>query len=175
MLYAIIFFHCPIKKNRECRCSFLSNQGNTGNFTARIRRMGEGNIFTLCVSPHLDVGGGTPARSGWWGGGTLVRSGWWGYPSQVWMMGGTLARSGWWGGYPRSEVGGTPGLKGVPHPRSEVGVPWPGLDEGYPIPGMRWWIPHPRSEVGVPHPKSGVGGPWPGLDGGVVPGVPPPH
>ena len=25
--------------------------------TARIRRMAEGNIFTLCVSPHLDWGG----------------------------------------------------------------------------------------------------------------------
>ena len=51
--------------------------------------MREGNIFTLCVSPHLDRGGGgrdtTPARTGWWGvpqsgldggGDTPARSGW---------------------------------------------------------------------------------------------------
>ena len=62
--------------------------------------MGEGTVLSLFVSSHLDKGGGTPARSGWWGGGTPARSGWWGYPSQVWMVGGgTPARSGWWG-YP---------------------------------------------------------------------------
>ena len=31
--------------------------------TARIRRMGEGTVFSLFVSPHLG-GGGTPVRSG---------------------------------------------------------------------------------------------------------------
>ena len=34
-------------------------------FTARIRRMGEGTVFSLFVSPHFDGG----------------------YPSQVWMVG----------------------------------------------------------------------------------------
>ena len=57
-----------------------------GNFiTTRIRRMGEGTVFSLFVSPHLDGGG---------------------YPSQVWMVG---------GGYPGQVlmVGGSqPGLDG---------------------------------------------------------------
>ena len=59
-------------------------------FTARIRRMGEGNILSLCVSSHLDGGGGGevlpseagggPTFQGWagitfpgWGGGTTSR------------------------------------------------------------------------------------------------------
>ena len=79
-------------------------------FTARIRRMTGGYIFTLCVSPHL---GGGYLPSGWWGGvstqvwvgrvptfpglgggGTyLPRPGWWGYlPFQVWMGGTYLGR-----------------------------------------------------------------------------------
>ena len=43
-------------------------------FTTRIRRMGEGNIFTLCVSPHLDRGGIPHHRSGQ--GVPHPRSGW---------------------------------------------------------------------------------------------------
>ena len=56
--------------------------------TVRIRRMGEGNIFSLSVSSHLDGGRGLPhpAEGG-------------GYPSQD---------PGW--GYPISG-------QGVPHPR----------------------------------------------------------
>ena len=57
--------------------------------TARIRRMGEGNIFTLCVNPHLDGGGGGvphPANRGVPhpadGGGILSWQG--GMTSQVW-------------------------------------------------------------------------------------------
>ena len=33
-------------------------------FTARIRRMGEGTVFSLFVSSHLGGGGDTPVRSG---------------------------------------------------------------------------------------------------------------
>ena len=81
-------------------------------FTARIRRIGEGTVFSLFVRPHLDGGWGTPVRSGWWGvpypgldgggvpqpgldggGGNPARSGWWGGTSQVLMVGCTLARS----------------------------------------------------------------------------------
>ena len=41
-------------------------------FTARIRRMREGNIFTLCVSLHLDRGGYLPSQV-WTGrGGTYL-------------------------------------------------------------------------------------------------------
>ena len=113
--------------------------------TARIRRMGEGNVFTLCVSPHLDWGGGVPIRilkgvggspSQVWRGGTL---------SQVWLVGvpcGTpLPRTGWgtsptsqdWMGYPR------PGLDGVP--------PWPGLDGICHWPGLDG-VPPPLSRTG---------------------------
>ena len=61
--------------------------------------MGESNIFTLCVSPHLDGGGGgTHPRSGQGytipglDGGTDL--GWGGTPSQDWM-GYPLPRTGW--------------------------------------------------------------------------------
>ena len=79
--------------------------------TARIRRMGKGNIFSLSTLagrggtpsqvwvggyPIPGLGGGLPhPRSGWWGGGVP------GVPSgQVWMVGGYLgysppARSRW--------------------------------------------------------------------------------
>ena len=61
--------------------------------TARIRRMGEGNIFSLCVSSHLDGGGG--------GVEPLPRSrlGGRGYP---------LPRSRWGYHLPRPGGGGTP-------------------------------------------------------------------
>ena len=52
-------------------------------FTARIRRMTEGNVFTL--STISGGGGSTPARSGWWGVPQPGLDGWLG----------TLARSGW--------------------------------------------------------------------------------
>ena len=126
---------------------------------------GEGTVFSLFVSPHLD-GGGYPSQV-WmvWGvprpgldGGGHPDQVWmveWGYPSQVWMVGGTLARSGWWGvpqpeGYP-SQVwmkGGT------------WGTPWPGLDGGWgTLARSGWW--------GVPQPglDGGRGVPQPGLDG----------
>ena len=51
----------------QCWKAFLVYQKVKCIITARIRKMGEGNIFTLCVSPHLDPEGG-------------------GYPSQVWMV-----------------------------------------------------------------------------------------
>ena len=124
--------------------------------------MGEGNIFTLCVSPHLNwgggwypsqvwmVGGGTPARSGWWRG-TLARSGWWGvpqsgldgggYPSQVLMVGGVPQPGFDGGGYP-SQVW----MMGVPQPGLDGGgVPQPGLDAGeYPNQVLMvggYWVP----------------------------------
>ena len=93
-------------------------------FTAHIRRMGEGTVFSLFVSPHLG-GGGTPVRSrevphprsGWGEGVPHPRSGW-GVP-QV-----PPTRSGW----------GTPlpllGQDGVP-PRPGMGYP-PDLGQGTP-------------------------------------------
>ena len=89
--------------------------------------MAEGDIFALCVSPHLDGGylGVPQLRSGWRGG--L-------YPSQVWM-GVPHPRSGWWGvlqGTP-PRTGWVPppqpGLDGVPPPlRTGYGNPPPELD-----------------------------------------------
>ena len=131
--------------------------------TARIRRMGEGTIFTLCVSPHLDWGGVPQPRSGL-GKVPHPRSGW-GVPipgldrgsmsSQVCM--GDTSISGldpsqvWTGGAP-SQV-----WMGVPHPRSGQGM----------------GVPHPRSALNLGYPPGqdwmGYPPPGPGLDG-----VPPP-
>ena len=116
--------------------------------TARIRRMGEGNIFSLSTL----AGGG--------GGGRRVphpRSGWGGY---------LIPGLGGWGGYLiPGLVGGTPSqvwmVGGIPRvPPNWVlmvgGVTWPGLhgEGGYPIPGLGVG-PHLRSGGGVPHPRSG--------------------
>ena len=106
-----------------------------GLITARIRRMGEGNIFTLCVSPHLDWGrgGGLPhTRSGWGGGGTpsQVCTGGGGYPIPC-LMGGPPWQD--WMGYPLSQD-----WMGYLLPRPEVdGVnppPHSGLDGVHPPP-----------------------------------------
>ena len=80
---------------------------------------GEGNIFSLCVSSHLDGGGG----------GYLIH--WWGVPpSQVQVGGYLLSRSRW---------------VRYPCPRSRQGVPLPG--KGYP-PASRsdpgWRVPLPE-------------------------------
>ena len=104
--------------------------------TARIRRMREGNNFSLSklagggVVPIPGVGGGYPVpglgrgvphprpgrgvpclRSGW--GVPCLRSGWWGTPSWV-QMGGTSSQV-WTGGTPFCRWGG------IPHPRSRLG------------------------------------------------------
>ena len=64
---------------------------------------GEGNIFTLCVSSHLDWGGGVTPSQVWTGGVPHSRSERGaGTPSQVWMRVGGLPdpRSGGGGGTP---------------------------------------------------------------------------
>ena len=82
-------------------------------FTAHIRRMTGGYIFTLCVCPHLEGGGDTGGtylpRSGW--GGTYLpgRGGY--LPSQVWtggtyLPGGTYLARSVGGGYLPSQVRG---------------------------------------------------------------------
>ena len=100
--------------------------------------MGEGNIFTLCVSPHLDWGRGQYPIPGLDGGGTL------GIP---------LARTRW--GTPRSGLdGGT-----LPPARTGRGTT-PGQDwMGYPSPSQDWMgLSHlARTGWGIPPP--------PGLDG----------
>ena len=118
--------------------------------TARIRRMGEGTVFSLFVSSHL--GGGIP-QSGLGGvphpksgqGVPHPRSGWGeGYPSQVWP-----------GGYPIPGLGrggGTP---------SQV---W--MREGYPPDQV--WMGYPQTWDGVP-PGPGMGYP-PDLGWGTFPG-----
>ena len=123
--------------------------------TACIRRMREGNIFSLSTLAGGGGGRGTPSQI------------WGDTPSQVWMVGRGVPhpRSGWWGG-------GFP----IPSPGWGGGVyPIPGLDGGRvprvtPPPARSgWW--------GVPHPRSGWWGvpPLPGLDGGGgYVGYPPP-
>ena len=94
-------------------------------FTARIRRMGEGTVFSLFVSSHLDWGGGVP-RPGLDGGE--------GVP---------------WPGLDGEEGVPRPGLDGG------GGVPQPGLDAGggtlgyflgqvwmgYPLTMTEWFTP----------------------------------
>ena len=63
-------------------------------FTAPIRRMTGGYIFTLCVSPDLDWGGGYPIRL--MEGYPLPRSRWGVPPSQVWMWGGIPSQGARW-------------------------------------------------------------------------------
>ena len=116
-------------------------------FTARIRRMGEGNIFSL-----FSLAGGTPSQV-WVGGYPISGLGRGGTPSQVWV-----------GGYPVQGLGrgGTPSQVGggIPHLRSEGtpsqvgGVP-PSQVGGTPSQVRR----------GYPRTRSGV---W-----GVTPGTPP--
>ena len=114
-------------------------------FTARIRRIGKGNIFTLCVSPHLDWKGGG-ALSFQPGGILHPRSGQWGTPSQAWMGGGYVIR-GQDGGYP----GVSPWTGWDPPSRTRWGYP-PSLSRppipiqdwmGYPPshPDLRWGTP----------------------------------
>ena len=132
--------------------------------------MGEGNIFTLCVSPHLDWGEGglpnpmsgqgrTPSQVWTGGGGPLHPRSGWGYPIPGLDREGTPSSSGW-GVYP---IQSWPG--GVPHPRSEQGVLHPVLARGAPV-LARGFSPSSPGQEGVLHPRSGWGGtPHPGLDG----------
>ena len=101
--------------------------------TARIRRMGEGNIFTLCVSPHLDRGGGTLSQV--WVGGL-------GYPILGLARGGTSARSRM--GYPPGPEMGYPPRHGMGYlPRPGMGYP-PRPGTGYPPrPGTGYHPPPP--------------------------------
>ena len=154
--------------------------------------MGEGNIFTLCVSPHLD-GGGVPCQGldnrgvpcpGLDGEGGTPSQVERGTSSQVWV-GGTPSQV-WMGGYPIPGLDGgrvpgvplQPGLDGGGYPGQVcmVGVPQLGLD-GKGVPHLRSrGVPHPRSGWGYTHHRSGRGGtpsqvwmvgvPQPGLDGG---------
>ena len=161
-----------------------------GDFTARIRRMGEGTVFSLFVSSHLDpggggvpqpgldVGGGYPSQvwvvggvpqPGLDGGGGVPQSGLdggeGGYPSQVWMVEGSTPARSWWGGtLARSWwLGGYPGqvlMVGV--------VPRPGLDGGgyprYPLARSGWWgVPGvPPYHVWMGYPLTGWGTPMTG-------------
>ena len=93
--------------------------------TARIRKMREGNIVSLCS--HLRGGGGYPHPS-WWGV-PLPRSGWGkdrGCPHLA--GGGYPIRSGW--GY-------------LPYPHEGWGYPCPDLGRG--VPPIQNWEGVPRS------------------------------
>ena len=136
--------------------------------TERIRRMGEGTVISMFVSPHLNGGGGaTRARSGWLGGGYPGQV--WivgrGYPSQVWMVRGVLR--------PGLDGGGTPHHDWMGYP------PGPGLEGGTPT-MTGWgtpchdWMGYPPSQVwmvgGTPYDWMGYSPPRSGWWG-----VPPHH
>ena len=105
------------------RASSTSSQQGDGKYTrdhspfivtARIRRMGEGYIFSLCVSPHGR--GGTYLRADWGrylpssrlkgGGGYLPSSRQVGVPTFQ-LTGGTYLTANRWGYLPSSWQGGT--------------------------------------------------------------------
>ena len=120
--------------------------------TACIRRMREGNIFSLfTLAPHLRSGrgGGVPIPGPDRGGETpsQVQTGE-GTPSQVWMGGYPF-----WEGCTPSKIRG--GYLRVPHPDLGWGVPW--------------GIPHPRLDGVPPRPRLDRVPPHPRLDGGVPP------
>ena len=141
------------------------NHYGTRVITTRIQRMGEGTVFSLFVSSHLNWGrgGGTPARSGWWGRG---------YPSQVWMVGGSQGTpwpglDGGWEvpGVPPGQVWMVGGTQGTP---SQV---WMVAGTRGTQPGQVWMV---GDAWGTPIPPELDGvSPCPGLDGGwEVLGVP---
>ena len=59
-----------------CISHRASTRYNSLLITARIRRMGEGTVFSLFVSPHLDgLEGGCPSQVWIWGGGGVPQPG----------------------------------------------------------------------------------------------------
>ena len=125
--------------------------------TARIQRMREGNIFSLCVSSHLQGGGylhlpiggtlsgpdrrGTPIFPDGGGGNSILPD--WGIPIQTWEGVAFPSRPGM--GVPPVQTwkGGTPSRlwQGVPPSRPGKGIP----------------LPHPDLEGGTPLSRSGKG------------------
>ena len=101
--------------------------------TARIRRMGEGNIFTLCVSPHLNQGEVFYPAEG--EGGTLIPGQDWGVPPQDWL-GVPLHWD--WMGYPHWD------WMGVPLSRLDGGSLPPLGMYGNTLPPRRDWMGYPH-------------------------------
>ena len=94
---------------------------------ARIRRMGEGTVFSLSVQPG--PGGGYPVPS---------------------LEGGEVP-------HPRYGQGGTPSQVqgGIPHPRSRGYVPCP-ADGGVPHPRSGWGYLPSGPGMGYPPPGTGI-------------------
>ena len=128
-----------------------------GIITASIRRMREGNIFSLFTLAGGGGGNSIPDPDGrnpsqvWTGGGggyiiLLMR----GTPSQVWIGEGTS--SCWQEEVPQYPIL----LRGVPHPTSRQGVPWgipwSRLDGG--VPSIKSWMGYPPIQgwMGSGHP-----------------------
>ena len=153
----------------------VTDQVSVVIFSARIRRMTEGNVFILSTISWGGGGGGgagTPSQVYGWGG-TLSKV--WmvgGYPGQVWMVGGGVLQPGLdEGGYPSQVwmVGGTwtgldgGGTLGTASHHYSMGSPPPWLDGVSPPP----WLD------GVPPTVTGWGTPNPTMTGWGKP--PPPH
>ena len=115
--------------------------GHGDIFTARIRRMGEGNIFSLFTLvgggevPHLrsEVGGGVPHLRSEVGGVPHLRSEVGGYPI-----------SGLGRGYPISGLGGYPSLGGTPCLGGTQCLGVPHVRGEYPMSGG---VPHLRPPI----------------------------
>ena len=107
-------------------------------FTARIRRMGEGNIFTLCVSSHFDG-----------------EEGWYPHPRSAQVQDGGYFHLRSRMAVPPLRIGGTPSqfrTRGMPH-QDWMGYPPLGLNEGTPhqewmdIPSPHWdWMEYTHQD-----------------------------
>ena len=106
-------------------------------FTDHIRRMGEGNVFSLCVSLHLD-GRGVPHPRGLDGGGVT--------PSQVQM------------GVSHPADGGGGLVEGYLHPADRRGTPIQDHDRGT-WSRTGWWFPPIETEWGTPPVQDWMGYP----------------
>ena len=127
MLVIIFSYKFPGTTSQKLRNSFTV----VHLFSARIRRMGEGTVFSLFVSSHLDGGGrGYPIPGLDRGGLPHPRSGPGGVPHPRSGLGEYLIPGLDWGGVTPSQVW----TGGVPHTPSQVGgyprypPPQPGLD-----------------------------------------------
>ena len=129
-IYVSLFYWNETKNNWIC----LQPIEVSPLITARIRRMGEGNIFSLCVSSHLDGRWGYPFP-GLDGGCPISRSRWEVPPSQVQVGGGLGVTpfpdsgqgAGW--GVPPSQVQAE--VCGYSFPYLEGGATCPGQIPGF--------------------------------------------
>ena len=163
---SLLFQHWLAESTEYCLFHVIFTRGscncftNSPIFTARIRRMGRGNIFSFFACSHL--GGGVPHPADRGVGYHIPGLDGGGYP--IHLMGGTTSQV-WTGGAPHPADWGVP-----PSQVWMGGTPSSWWGGGCPIPGLTWG-------GGVPPSQLTGSTPFPGLEGGTPSypdaGVPP--